>query len=255
MAAESDSELDAQAGEALDRLFADAHADVASRAELGRVAQRLGIQHVGDSMAPPAAKVAATKWLLAGLGSALLVVGGYVVVTHSSEPVRAPDTKIAAATSAAPHAAPALLPSEPVANEDQEAPPAAAPKAERPRQVLAPVSGSSKEAAPAATAEDAPVAAEPAPAPSSAPALSELGLLRSARAELGSSPAHALELVEQHESLFPASKLVQEREVVAIEALLKLGQRSAAEARAQAFERRYPGSAYRAKLDALFGRK
>ncbi len=260
MAAESDTELDAEAGEALDRLFADAHADVATRGELGRVAERLGIQSLGDSIAPPAAKLGVSKLLLAGVGSALVLAAGYVVVsTRSSEPASVPGASVTAFASSTPQAEPEGAPAEPAPGE-QPAPTAAAGTAKLEPQRRAPlVATSVAEEAPqhaVATSTSASAAeVEPAPLPSAAPAVSELGLLRSARAEVASSPARALELVREHETLFPQSKLAQEREVVAIEALLKLGQRNAAETRAQSFEHRFPGSAYRAKLDALFGRK
>jgi hypothetical protein len=43
--------------------------------------------------------------------------------------------------------------------------------------------------------------------------------------------------------------LAQEREVIAIEALKRLGRSDEAARRAADFARRYPGSAYRKKLD------
>ena len=82
------------------------------------------------------------------------------------------------------------------------------------------------------------------------PAGSEAELLESARNALATSPARAFSLAEQHRTLFPGGVLAQEREVIAIEALKRLGRTDEATRRAADFARRYPGSAYRKKLDS-----
>jgi hypothetical protein len=79
----------------------------------------------------------------------------------------------------------------------------------------------------------------------------ELALLRRAKADARSAPAHALELVAEHESRFPNGVLVEEREVIAIEALLASGQRAASEARAARFFARFPNSAHARRVRAL----
>jgi hypothetical protein len=81
------------------------------------------------------------------------------------------------------------------------------------------------------------------------PTESEAELLERARNALTSSPARALALTEQHRARFPSGVLTQEREVIAIEALKRLGRTDEAARRAADFARRYPGSAYRKKLD------
>lgn len=86
-------------------------------------------------------------------------------------------------------------------------------------------------------------------APASQP--SEIELLREARLSLRSSPARALELSEQHARSYPAGKLVQERELLAITALVSLGRRTAALSRAARFEQNFPTSPYRKQLGAL----
>jgi hypothetical protein len=66
-----------------------------------------------------------------------------------------------------------------------------------------------------------------------------------------SDPARALLLCSQHAAQFPNGILGQEREVIAIEALLALGRGGEAAARAEAFEAHYPGSAHARRLRAL----
>jgi hypothetical protein len=80
----------------------------------------------------------------------------------------------------------------------------------------------------------------------------EATLLEQARAAIGSSPAHALELTELHASRFPKGQLGMEREIVAIEALKALGRMSEARARADALLARARGSLYEDRIRNLF---
>jgi hypothetical protein len=80
----------------------------------------------------------------------------------------------------------------------------------------------------------------------------EVMLLKRAQQALASDPAQALALSKVHEKRFAGGLLEQEREVIAIEALLRLGQTAAALARAEQFHERYPGSAHARRLKALF---
>lgn len=85
-----------------------------------------------------------------------------------------------------------------------------------------------------------------------APSISETQLLSDAVGALTRGDAgSALALTEQHRRLFPAGTYGEEFERIAVEALLRLGERAAAEARAQAFFRRFPASAHRARLEQL----
>jgi len=103
----------------------------------------------------------------------------------------------------------------------------------------------------------APVAAvRPAPTTTTEPAevVDEVELLRRAHRETRSGqPAKALALVDRHAKEFPRSPLVQERSVVAIEALAAAGRLDEARARADAFRRAYPSSAYIRRIDAVLG--
>lgn len=80
----------------------------------------------------------------------------------------------------------------------------------------------------------------------------ELTLLESAYQALqrGDTVA-ALEQAERHASRFPTGALAQEREVLAIDALVRMGRRSEAEARAEAFRTRYPTSTHGVRIQGL----
>jgi hypothetical protein len=82
-------------------------------------------------------------------------------------------------------------------------------------------------------------------------ALEELKLLTRARRMLPSRPQTTLALSGEHAQLYPRGALAEEREVLAIEALLKLGRASEARQRARAFMRQFSGSGQRARLNAL----
>lgn len=74
-------------------------------------------------------------------------------------------------------------------------------------------------------------------------------MLGAARAALRSGdPASALEKLDAAGNRFPEGVLAQEREVLAIEALAKSGQRAAASARASAFLAAHPTSAHATKV-------
>jgi hypothetical protein len=82
-------------------------------------------------------------------------------------------------------------------------------------------------------------------------ATAELELLKRAKAYARSNPARALVLVAEHERRFSDGVLVQEREVIAIEALLAAGPRERGELRAARFFERFPGSVHRRRIEAL----
>ena len=85
------------------------------------------------------------------------------------------------------------------------------------------------------------------------PALSEPELVGEAQAALSRNPAHALALCEKHRKLFPHGVLVQEREVLAIEALDKLGRHAQAVDRGDRFLKAFPSSAHRSKIVGIIG--
>lgn len=99
------------------------------------------------------------------------------------------------------------------------------------------------------------VAVEPSHAAPRSPAPvdpgAEFALLQRAREALATDPAAALRVTDEHRRTFPRGRLSEEREVLAIEALAALGRWPAARARAERFERRYPGSVHHDRLAAL----
>lgn len=83
---------------------------------------------------------------------------------------------------------------------------------------------------------------------------SETAILEAARGALTGSPARALALVEEHQRFYAGGVLAQEREIIAIDALMRLGRSRAAQARGEAFYRAFPRSAHTRRVDALLGR-
>jgi hypothetical protein len=79
----------------------------------------------------------------------------------------------------------------------------------------------------------------------------ELSLLSRARRVLAGSPSRALELTREHAEQFARGMFAQEREVLAIEALVKLGRASEAQTRAAAFERAHPRSTHLQRIRVI----
>lgn len=79
----------------------------------------------------------------------------------------------------------------------------------------------------------------------------ELQLLDQASRALASDPARALALTERHARLFPHSQLNQERELIAIEALVYSGAEQTARRRIARFLTAYPGSSHAPRVRAL----
>ena len=79
----------------------------------------------------------------------------------------------------------------------------------------------------------------------------ELRLLDLAGGAVESDPELALRLAEEHARRFPSGLLGDEREVIEIAALVRLGRLRAARARAMIFLGAHPGSAYSAKVRVL----
>jgi hypothetical protein len=77
----------------------------------------------------------------------------------------------------------------------------------------------------------------------------EAELLERAQRSLRSDPEGALELVRRAEARYPGGSLQEERAVVRIDALLRLGRIEDAKRRGEAFLRAHPDSVYRAKIE------
>lgn len=92
-------------------------------------------------------------------------------------------------------------------------------------------------------------ALNPSQAPVAPRRRSESELLESARRLLKAEPQRALRLTEEHARLYPKGALSQEREIIAIEALSRLGKRESAKARGADFGVTYPDSAHQPRLN------
>jgi hypothetical protein len=221
--------LDSSAGapHGLRDLLNAAQNDVGSDQQVARLAERLGPLLAPPALpAPPAAATASGMGAAAKLGlfgAALIVAGGgaWLLSTPKSAPPSAP---ISSRVAPSPPAPPS-----PGANAAPQAPSVVPPDVN------------------VASAE--PPGAIKAPAKPTPPAqLSEADLLEQARGALKGDPARALARANEHRSRFPGGVLVQEREVIAIQALRQLGRTAEADRRTEAFEKAFPGSAFQRKL-------
>lgn len=107
--------------------------------------------------------------------------------------------------------------------------------------------------APARVAPGALSAAAPAPESAADVLAEEVALLDRARAALGASPAQALQLTVDHAARYPRGKLGIERELVAIDALRRLGRGAEAHARAESLLVRARGSLYEDRIRKMRG--
>jgi hypothetical protein len=186
----------------------------------------------------------------AAIGAALglAVVGaGWLVSPRAADPPPPPRAApIAAVTAAVP------APLQPG--------PAKAPARRARAPVERPEPLPSVAAGPAASAGSEPpgpaVATGPEPGPSSAEpdppaAETESAILQRAQDALNGDPARALALTDLHLARFPGGGLAQEREVLAVAALLRMGRSADARARATRFAASFPTSAHRRRLEVL----
>jgi hypothetical protein len=84
-----------------------------------------------------------------------------------------------------------------------------------------------------------------------APARDEVDLLESAQRFLARDPRRALALLLQHRAAYVRGAFAQERDVLMLDALSRLGDIRAARNEARAFLQRYPSSPHRARAQAL----
>jgi hypothetical protein len=213
----------------LDELLASAAGDDPSDAAVERLTARLA-PLLGPMGGPPpggpppdggagaaggtgagAAGGALGKWLAGAVATAVAVGGGYFAYrAMDSEPPRraavasAPLDAGVTTASLPPDAAPAVADAAPT-----QVRPADRPPAQTPEEALA----------------------------------EEARLLGKAQSALGRGDARgALRWIERHARRHPGGTLAEERERLAIEALLRAGRRASAEARARSFHARYPRS-------------
>ncbi|MET0339960.1 MAG: hypothetical protein ABW252_03125, partial [Polyangiales bacterium] len=219
------------------RAYADAGPTSAERAQMrAALVAQLGTQGSRASVgAAPRSIASVVKRVGAALGlcTALVWAGSHLRV---SEPPPAVMPAAPAATPPAPTAAALPDASGPSAREAIATPPppagldAPTPAARRPV-----ARGAHRARVPRAVADpDA-----------------ELALLKRARRALAGAPAQALSLTDEHARVHAHGLFVQERELIAIEALVRAGRAREAGARGAQFRARFPGSAHRERLRVL----
>jgi len=243
-------------GTVRDALDAERSPDDAEAARLARIEAKL-LAALGAAPllvtppaaeAPPAVPPAETpaapapppsSWLgakgAAAAGAAAVVIG---VAFFLSRPSPAPSA------SPAPPSAPAIVEPAPTVAEPASAPPSI--KTVSPSELPTAIEPPTK---PAPSARENTTASAAA---SSVTDTEEIALLARAHDALRGSPAQSLELCREHEKKFPSGRFSQEREAVAIEALVHLGRRDEAAKRWSSFQSRFPGSSHRVHLESLF---
>jgi hypothetical protein len=221
------SDAGSEASPELRELLEGGRQDLPSRSEVGHLAARLAPVLGGAAVAAGTAAVVASGGAAGagqagvGLGVKLLVgvalagvVGGGVVLLTSDETPRPHD------------------------------PPAAARE-----PVVTPHAGPETPMSPELQSPSEPVPSARAKQPL-LPNASEAQLLQRAQSALKDNPEGALALAREHRRRFPQGALAQEREVIMIEAMSRLGRIDEARKRSERFERNYPGSAHRRKVES-----
>jgi hypothetical protein len=242
------------ASPALQELLGSARNDGPSADDLARLAKRLGPLLVATAPVSAAAATSAASsaaattkaaaatavgtQVAAGAGvlklTVIAAVGGTVIAAGSFQAGRSyeatrppPPPKVERVVVASPPPVAQLVVEEPVVAEPEPAP----------------------------VPEDAPRVAKPSPRPvqkAPEPKLTEVELLEKAMAAMKAGDAKgALALTARHQSEFQGGALVQEREMLSIEALLKLGKLPEARLKGEDFRKRYPTSSHLLRLDAL----
>jgi type IV secretory pathway VirB10-like protein len=211
----------------------------AAHAELGPSAAQLDAMLARIERALPSAGGAARSarahgltsgaWKLAGgLISVLVLLGAAYFATRADEPAPVEPAPLPVrpgpvvdAVDAAPAPPSALEPPAPPAAPELPQPPSAVePPTPRPARATPP-------------------SVDPA---------AELALLERARRTVAHDPARALALTDEHRQTFRPGLFAEERELLAIEALIALGRRDAATRRTRAFERTHPNSVHAHRL-------
>lgn len=161
----------------------------------------------------------APRWALA-TGAALVVA---IAIGWSlwPAPVAPPDLRPEVVPVAAPTPAPVARPSEPGASDLVE------------------------------SAEDVHAVADVETEPTSAEVPTEMELLDAAHGALPTRPARALRYLTRHRALYPDGVFEEEREVLAIEALMILDRDAEARARAERYLAAHPTTAHRRRVEEL----
>ncbi len=193
---------------------------------------------VADGRAPqladaPSGGANTATWLAAlGIAAAVAVLAALAFVDGKPQPARpaVPSRISSPAATATPATSPAPRLQAPVESEVIDEPAVPRPRARQ--QKARPI--------------------EPRGAHRSA---DELELLRRAQHALAGDAQEALRFVQEHERAYPDGVLEQERELLAIAALLSLHDHASARHRAQAFRRTFPHSVHLRRLDRMLAQQ
>jgi hypothetical protein len=227
--------------------------DVGTREEVAQTAAKIaaviGTGALGTLAASSTAKAsiwAGKAWLTASVVVGAVAVTGVAIVVGSSEPTKRVEVPVAAPHVAAPSSIqrPALPPEIVV---EAPTPAVEAPKVETP-QAAPRTTAAQPTATPSVATPESPPVSSVTPPPN------ESQLLGAAQSALASDPNRALQLTAEHRRAFPSGAFTQEREVIEIDALYRLGRKAEAERRATQFMARNPGSSYARRVKDLLGR-
>jgi hypothetical protein len=182
---------------------------------------------------PAAPLVKATPWLIAG--GAVMLAGALALVAprEKSPPVTGIGRPPPATTALAP------VPAERTAS--------ALPEPQPPSDATRSVPVSSPSAARLMPAE--------APSVSEDALAGEAKLLNQAHAVMATDPHQALAIASEHAKRYPRGQLAAERELILVQALVKLGRTREAEARGRALRKSVPSSIYGERLDTILKAK
>ncbi len=229
------SELGSGASPQLSSLFQNARRDVPNDSQLERVLTRLGpIVGAGVALAGDAVRAGAQQAAHAGSSSmatiaklAAVIGGAGIIASGAAFLASGKDDQ----------------PSKPVQTAPSRTAQVAAAAAPEPPAEVAPSTSPAAE-----SATQAPAAKTGRVEAASDSVKAEATLLEKARALVVSDPNKALALTREHARRFPRGVLAQEREVIGIEALRRLGRQTEADDRANHFREAYPGSAHQRAL-------
>ena len=236
----SDEELSEQA---LDALFRSGRQDP-SPDDLKRLESRLSPWL--DAAPAPKAVSARGAVLKAALVVVALGILAPAAVVHFQSSSSGPQAATTGLMPVAPANPTSLHREEPAPNTGATVPVSSLPDAPLP---LSPRTRPSAVVVPAVAA---PSGAEPtASAESAEPSESEATYLRRARSTLANDPSTALQMLDAYPSRYPQGVLAQEREVMAIDSLARLGRTDEARARARAFLAQYPRSAHASRIASI----
>jgi hypothetical protein len=216
------SDPGSQAPSELSALFREAPLELPSEERLEAMRLRLpGPPIPGLQPAVSPARSALTKTVVGGIALGIAGVAAIWVVEPHEKPVNRPE--------------PTLSASMPGTSVEPTPPPA-------PRESVAPAPLESTPVPPIAPPRSQDRAGENRRPDVAPKRTGEALLLERARSALASDPALSLALVRRHRSEFPNGVLRQEREVIGVEALRRLGRSDEASRKADQFQREFPNS-------------